>query len=191
MQSRLEVLSNGVKVEFLSNKIDAIKSIVEELKIVDSSIKNIAVGLIVNSRFNSLKKDYDSGKFEVFDYNFPKNINGKQYNNINDVKLKIYEFLQMNKKEILQNGVETISIMFLYNNEFKNLKIKGVKMNTQTQNNINILAVKPKFSLEQVVLVDELKNEMKKTLTIVQKQELIYNTWGSSGQQALFSLLLH
>lgn len=42
------------------------------------------------------------------------------------------------------------------------------------------IATEPKFTMEQVILPDELKVEIDNTLTILEKQHIIYDEWGFS-----------
>lgn len=84
-------------------------------------------------------------------------------------------------KSILNDEIQSISIIILYNKRFNEVKIKGLDMSTVKEkvDEVNLFIPRePKYKMSQVILNEELDKEIKQTLLILKQRELIYETWG-------------
>jgi SpoVK/Ycf46/Vps4 family AAA+-type ATPase len=91
--------------------------------------------------------------------------------------------LEQNKIKLSEADIKSITVLFLYNKSFDEIKIKGLDFKTNKtvnpkQEELSFVPIIPKYRLDQVILSDNLEKEIKKALTILEYREKIYETWG-------------
>jgi len=179
---KINIVDNGVNVDFVDEDlIKPIAKIYDSIQIFEDDIKILSIALIFNKEFPEFTKKYEDDLYSIIEFNFPKIMDGKQNNEINRFINNARQiFSNQNKLKIKEAGIEHISLILLFNKTFDSINIKGVnfKKNKETGTNMLFVPKVPKYNLDQVILNEDLEKEIKKSLIILEKRELIYNKWG-------------
>jgi AAA+ superfamily predicted ATPase len=156
-------------------------------------VAKLSVSLVANPPETGAKPEYQNKSFKIVEYNKPKILDGKQV--IQNKQLinsfKKLEMLLINIKEF-----SCFNIIILYDRSYNDVIIKGFKdipaysysknmilrdkemdNNTKAEAAGCFISTTPKYTFEQVILNDDLKLEIDRTLTILNKRQMIYETW--------------
>jgi len=179
---KVVVFNNGINSDLLKDDlITPIEKFVNSLEFIE--LEKLEVGIIFNKKFSNFNKEFENDKFEIFEFNTPSSIDGKDYNQIRNLIKELQKILlSQNQIKLEESEVNSISIMLLFNKGFEDIHIKGLKMDKKEEKKeeMNFIPTIPKYKLSQVIMPKELEKEIKKTLTILESRELIYDKWGFS-----------
>ena len=145
--------------------------------ISDGGIDSICIGLIYNADVNLADPIIHNQKLYFSTSNLPRLISGKQDIKDRDFRsrlgplLKSYSFFP-------KGGIDRISVILFYNKRASEIKIKGLNDDKNDEGLVNFLPVDPKFSIEQVILNNDLLQEIRRTLIILNQKRVIYEEWG-------------
>ncbi len=82
------------------------------------------------------------------------------------------------------NSIKNINIIIIYNKEFEDIPMEDYTSKQKTAQNedapIFYEPITPRYSLDQVILNDDLLTDIFKSLLILEKREILYKKWGFS-----------
>ncbi len=130
-------------------------------KLSSTKIDNDKIKLIISNILKNRKEDYN--EFSIYQ-NLISNLVANH-----EVENKV--FLLIIEIENYQK------IKPAYENYVKS-KPKLKEKKKESEDKVMFHSSKPKFSLDQIILSDEERGEIKNSLTLLQRQDLIYDVWG-------------
>jgi len=157
------------------------------------SVVKLSVGLVANPPEVEAYCIYNNKNFKIIEYNKPKVLAGKQamqndllisnFRKLEEPLSNIKAFSSFNitilydksYNEVIIKGYEGLSISPYIRNE--NKKDKKLDTETKIENEGSFICSSPKYTFEQVILNDDLKLEIERTLTILNKRQIIYDIW--------------
>lgn len=110
-------------------------------------------------------------------------LNGEKdnYKNLDKGLLKFRTELVLLVKKYIETGVVSAKLIVGYNytetdfEKYKEFNKPKIKENTEL-----FIPQKPQYSLDKMILSDKVRNELNKTVLLIQNQKQIYNDWGFS-----------
>ena len=176
-----EIVNNGVNLELLKEDIIfPIEKAFNSLHIQNDHIDSLTLVIVFNQEITDFPKLIKENLFSIIEINSPKEMDGNQYNKIKNFVNETRRILSTpNQIKIEEAGVSSITLLMIYNYDLKSLHINGLNIKKTTPSSSDsFVPINPKYSFNQVVLNEKLQKEIKNSVAILKKRELIYHTWG-------------
>lgn len=178
--------SSDFKIEFIKKNEDKIKDIKQNKSFMSELAEKInSIEKVNDSSINFIKcfiyYNYDKWSKDCW---FGNSYNGTKPSFKQDVKISVGKAKissLLNKYEDFLT-LEKIKIDIFYLKEDKlDSKMDAVNKNeTNNMNTLNLTAIEPKYSFNQLIINEEIENEIKSCVKLVKNRKKIYEEWGFS-----------
>jgi AAA+ superfamily predicted ATPase len=158
--------------------IDELQKLIDKYEFIpNGGIQKVGLILIYNKKIPLKNLQVFKENLYLAIVNYPKSVSTDQ-----DIKNSCFranlDFLLKRSSFLFKDSIKQLSIITFYNKHIDEIEIKGLTKDESEEKISSFSSSVPKYRMEQVILNQELKSEIKTTLTILKQKNLIYDEWG-------------